>query len=349
MWIQSSFRLGLVGTLGFGVGLLIITSVVSLQTIIVYIVTALFIALGLDPGVSWLEKKKLPRWAAITVAFTVVVAIVTGFIFAVVPVVITQVASVWALQPELAKTVSESTLLSDAQKRFPYLDLSGVTESLTKLATDSLPAITSSAIEFGISILAALFGALIIVILSLYFTSSLNAIMRAAYQLVPASKRTRFIDISEQISAAVGQYVFGQGVLAFCNGILSFIFLSIAGAPFPALLAFIAFLLSLIPLIGTFLGSLVVVLACLIPGVGSSSLTAVAVGIYYLIYIAVEAYVLRPRLMSRAVAVPGVVVVIAVLSGGKLLGPLGALLAIPIAASIVLLIKQVIVPRQNES
>lgn len=349
MRIQSPFRLGLVGTLGFGVGLLVVTSMVSLQTIIVYIVTALYIALGLDPGVSWLEKKKLPRWAAIAVAFTGVVAVVTGFIFAVVPVVINQVASVRALQPELAKAVSESTLISDAQKRFPYLDLSGVSKSLTQLATDSFPAITSGAIKFGISLLAGLFGALIIVILSLYFTSSLNGIKRAAYQLVPASKRTRFIDISEQISSAVGQYIFGQGILAFCNGILSFIFLSIAGAPFPALLAFIAFLLSLIPLIGTLLGSLIVVLACLIPGIGSSPLTAVAVGIYYLIYINVEAYALRPRLMSRAVPVPGVVVVIAVLSGGKLLGPLGALLAIPIAASLVLLIKQVVVPHQNES
>jgi predicted PurR-regulated permease PerM len=349
MRIQNLFRLGFVGTLGCGAGLLIVTSVVSLQTIIVYVITALFVALGLEPAVSWLGARGLPRWAAITVAFIGVVAAVTGIIFAVVPVIIDQIAGVWALQPELARFVRDSTLLSDAQRQFPYLDLSGVTRSLTKLATDSLPAITSQVLDMGISLVNGLFGALIIVLLSLYFTAALTSIKRSAALLVPASKRLRFIDISEQMSSAVGRYVFGQGALALCNGALSFVVLSVVGAPYPALLALIAFLLSLIPLVGTPSGSVLIVVACLIPGVGSSPLTALVVALYYAIYTAVEAFVLRPRVMHRAVAVPGVLVVIAVLTGGRLLGPLGALLAIPVAAALVVLVRQVVVPRQNES
>ncbi len=72
------------------------------------------------------------------------------------------------------------------------------------------------------------------------------------------------------------------------------------------------------------------------------------VGIYYLVYMQVEAYVISPTIMKRAVKVPGVVVVVAALAGGTLLGILGALIAIPVAAAILLIIKQVIVPRQNE-
>ena len=171
---------------------------------------------------------------------------------------------------------------------------------------------------------------------------------RATYQLVPASKRERFIDLTEQITQSVGRYVLGQVVArGLSTASLSFIFLSIIQAPFPAVLAFIAFLFSLIPLVGTLTGSVDHRARLPHPGLGSP-LTALVAAIYYLIYMQVEAYVLTPRIMNRAVKVPGAVVVIAALAGGSLLGILGALIAIPVAASILLIIKQVVIPRQNE-
>jgi predicted PurR-regulated permease PerM len=112
-------------------------------------------------------------------------------------------------------------------------------------------------------------------------------------------------------------------------------------------LAVIAFFFSLIPLVGTLTGSAIIVLTCLIPGLGSP-LTALVALIYYAIYMQVEAYVLSPRIMNRAVSVPGAVVVIAAPAGGSLLGLLGALIAIPVAASILIIYRQVIIPRQNE-
>ena len=92
---------------------------------------------------------------------------------------------------------------------------------------------------------------------------------------------------------------------------------------------------------------MLIVLVCLIPGLGSP-LTALVAAIYYVIYMQVEAYVLSPRIMNRAVKVPGALVVIAALAGGSLGGMLGALVAIPVAAAILLIIKQVVVPHQNE-
>jgi predicted PurR-regulated permease PerM len=130
----------------------------------------------------------------------------------------------------------------------------------------------------------------------------------------------------------------------------SFVFLSLlgafgGGAKYPALFAFIAFLFALVPLVGTLSGSVLITLSTLLlagPG------TALWVGIYYLAYMQVEAYVINPRVMTRAVKVPGAVVVIAALSGGALLGILGALIAIPVAAAVLLIVDQVLVPRQNE-
>ena len=125
---------------------------------------------------------------------------------------------------------------------------------------------------------------------------------------------------------------------------LSAIFLTIIGAPFPAVLAVIAFFFSLIPLVGTLTGSTIIVLLCLL----GSPQTAIIAAIYYLIYMQIEAYVISPRIMNRAVSVPGAVVVIAALAGGSLLGLLGALVAIPVAASILIIYRQVLIPRQNE-
>ena len=114
---------------------------------------------------------------------------------------------------------------------------------------------------------------------------------------------------------------------------------------YSALFAFIAFLVSLIPLVGTLSASVVITsLVALFDGFPA----VLVVGIYYLIYMQVEAYVFSPRIMSCAVKVPGAIVVIAALAGGTLLGILGALIAIPVAAAILLVIRQVIVPRQNE-
>ena len=107
----------------------------------------------------------------------------------------------------------------------------------------------------------------------------------------------------------------------------------------------IAFFFSIIPLVGTLTGSTIIVLICL--GLGSPA-TAIIAAIYYLIYMQIEAYVISPRIMNRAVSVPGAVVVIAALAGGALLGLLGALVAIPVAASILIIYRQVVIPRQNE-
>ena len=113
-----------------------------------------------------------------------------------------------------------------------------------------------------------------------------------------------------------------------------------------AVLAVVAFFFSLIPLVGTLTGSAIIILVCLTPGLGSP-LTALVALIWYAVYMQVEAYVLAPRIMNRAVSVPGAVVVIAALAGGALLGLLGALIAIPVAASILIIYRQVLIPRQN--
>jgi predicted PurR-regulated permease PerM len=224
----------------------------------------------------------------------------------------------------------------------------GVQQWVTTLDVGSISTMVgNSLLTIGGAVAAGLGGAFIVLILTIYFTASTPSLKSAVYQLVPASKRARFIELAEKITDSVGYYVMGQVSLGVINGVLSAIFLSIINAPFPAVLAVIAFFFSLIPLVGTLTGSTIIVLTCLLPGLGSPTTALIAL-VYYLVYMQIEAYVISPRIMNRAVSVPGAVVVISALAGGALLNLLGALIAIPVAASILIIYREVIIPRQNE-
>ncbi|MFF1877351.1 AI-2E family transporter [Leifsonia sp. NPDC058230] len=344
MKILNPFRVGLIGTLGVGLGILILTSIVNLATIITYIGAALFLALGIEPLISFLERHKFPRWAALVLALVVILGVFAGLIWAIVPVAVDQLTQLINGIISWVQNGGAEKWFTDLQRQMPGIINDTNINALTDWLQKNLPNITGQIVQTGVGIVSGVFGGIIVVILTIYFTASLPSLKRATYQLVPASKRARFSDLGDQITDSVGKYVMGQVSLALVNGVLSLIFLSIIGAKFPILLASVAFFFSLIPLVGTITGSVIIVAVCLLSGPP----TAIAAAIYYIIYMQVEAYVLSPRIMNRAVSVPGALVVVAALAGGTLLGILGALIAIPFAASLLLVIKQVVIPRQNE-
>jgi predicted PurR-regulated permease PerM len=345
--IQNAFTLGLFGGLGVIIALGIGAAVGNLATILTYVGAALFIALGLDPLVSFLERHKWKRSLAILTVLAGVLGAFTGLVFAIIPVVTDQITTLVKQLQTIVPTVFTPGFRDDLQDAVPWLDVDTVfNQADSFLQNLDVLSIGGGVLAAGVNIANAVFGTIIVLILTLYFVSSLASIKRGLFQLVPASKRARFVDLAEQVSASVGRFVMGQGALAIVNGVLSFILLTfVFQVKYSALLAFIAVLGSLIPLVGTLSASVVITLGVLL--FEGPSFQVVAVGIYYLVYMQVEAYVISPRIMNSAVQVPGVVVVIAALVGGTLLGVLGALVAIPVAASVLLIIKQVVVPRQN--
>lgn len=352
MKIQNPFRLGLFGGLGVLVAMAIGATVGSLATILTYVGAALFLALGLDPLVTWLEKHKFPRWLAIVTVLVAVAGVFTGLVFAIIPVITEQVQTAIKAVPKLINDFNDGTLRENILHALPWLPIDSFIKGAQNwLATLDFTGIGGGVLSVGIGIASGVTGGIVVLILMIYFVASLSTLKRSIYQFVPASKRPTFIDLAEQISKAVGRYVIGQGSLGLANGILSFVFLTLVlpafGMPvkYSALLAFIAFLASLIPLVGTVSGAVVISLLVLI---FDGPPTVFWVAGYYLVYMQVEAYFISPRIMSQAVKIPGAVVVIAALAGGTLLGILGALIAIPVAAAIMLIIQQVVVPRQAE-
>jgi predicted PurR-regulated permease PerM len=325
------------------------TAVQSLATVLTYIFIALFLSLGLDPAVKWLMKKSFPKWAAILTVVIAVVGSVAGIIVAVVPMMVDQILALWNTLPAEITSLKTKDWIALFDKQFgTVIDINQVITEVGKFFGDpaNISKIAGGALAVGVGVANALTGTLIVVILTLYFTASLQTIKNTAYSLVPQSKREKFIEMSEEITGGVGKYVVGQISLAALNGILAFIVLNLIGGKQALLFAFLAFLFALIPLIGTVMASIIVTLGQLVLADGQ---VAIIIGIYFLIYMQVEAYVFSPRIMNKAISIPGSIVVIAALAGGTLMGILGALVAIPIAASIVLIIKEVVIPAQNEA
>ncbi|MEV7608907.1 AI-2E family transporter [Microbacterium sp. NPDC089320] len=339
----NPFTFGLLGALGVLVALLLGGIVNQLATVLVYVGVAIFLALGLDPIVSFIERK-LPRPAAVAIVVSVVLLIFAGIILAIVPLLIEQVTNLIQDGPKMVEDFMASAWFKDVSEQFGST-LDDAAQGVLTFVQDpsNILNISGGVFAVGAGIAGGITGVTIVLILTLYFMASLRSMKRVAVRFVPYYQRDTFSGLLEDVSGAVGRYVMGQASLAVINGILSLIVMTIIGAPVPALLALIAFIGSMIPLVGTLSASIINALICLIV----SPVTALIAFGYYLVYMQIEAYVLSPRIMNKAVAVPGALVVIAAVAGGALGGILGALVAIPVAASIIIIVQKVVFPTQD--
>ena len=195
----------------------------------------------------------------------------------------------------------------------------------------------------GKVVFSAIFSTITVLTMTLYFMSSLPQMKQAAYRVVPKSRRERVSFLADDILTRIGGYVAGALGIALVAGVSSYMVLVITGVPSPVALALVVMVTDLVPVIGATLGAIVVSAVAFAHDVR----VGIIVAVFYLIYQQVENYVLYPRIMKRSVDVSPAVTIIAVLVGGSLMGILGALLAIPTAAAIQLIMLEVVLPHQE--
>jgi predicted PurR-regulated permease PerM len=319
-------------------------AVATLANVITYIFAAVFLALGLDPLVSSLEKLKLPRPLAVLTVIVSLLGFLALMVWALAPALITEGTNFLATAPELIQDITKIPLVVGLDEQLGGA-VGGALANAGSFLSDSAnwPTLVGGVVQVGISLFNGAFGFLIILVLTVFFLASLERFKASLTKLVPASNRERYTKISQQVSTSVGRYVIGQVSVAALNATLAFVAMSVVGLPFALVLAFIVFLLAIIPLVGSVSGAALVVIVA----VAVNPTSAIALAIYFLIYLQIEAYVVSPRVMKVAVSVPAPIVVIAALSGGALLGILGALVAIPFAASMIFIVREIFIPRQN--
>lgn len=342
----NPFVIGFLGMLGAGLAYGLFHLVDDLAGVIVCIACALFLALGLEPVIRFLNNRGIKRGWAVTITSLAVVIVAAGVLLLVVPPVVRQVQQFIGDIPRIIDDIMRQSWFAKLEENLPFgIDLNESLENAGAWASNpaNLASIGGGFLTIGAGVLTFTTNVIIVIILTLYFAAGLPRIKSAFYRLMPARKREGIEDVTEEITSSVGRYILGQSALAATNGALSAVFLTIIGAPLPALLAFIAFLGSLIPLVGTISASCVIVVSCLM----SSPTLAIIAAIYYLVYMQIEAYVFNPRIMKAVTDVPGPIVIIAAIAGATLGGVLGAIASIPVAASLLIIYRRVVVPRQD--
>ena len=342
--LDSPFTAGLLLTLGGLVAILLGIALTNIATVIVYIALAMFASLGLDPVLKWFERHNVKRGWAIAIVFLILGVIGVGLLWLVVPTLIEQIgAFITGIPATIANFETTDT--------YKWLEgifgpgLNTLVNDLQSFVTNpaNIAAISGGLLKIGADIATAISGGLIVVVLTLYFVASLPAIKESMMQFAPARNRPKVRDMTNQITESVGGYLMGMVILAFFNSVVAFLLHLILGLPYPLLMGVLAFSITIIPLVGPVLYWIFATVLALF----TSPLAALIFGISYLIYIQIEAYVITPRVMSKAISIPGSLVVIGALIGGTLLGLIGALVAVPVTASILLIIKQVFIPRQD--
>lgn len=342
--IDKPFVFGFLVTLG-GLGAILLGMALSnLSTVIIYIALALFAALGLDPAVRFLERRRLSRgWSVVIVLFGLI-AVLALVLWTIIPVVVEQITAFVKSVPGLVTDFMASDVYKTLEAQFgdQFQDL--VTDVQHFLTNPSnIATIGGGALQVGASIASGISGVVIVLVLVIYFVATLPTIKQALLRLVPARDRKNTSIITEQITDSVGGYVMGMVILAFINALVVLLLYTVMGLPFPLLLAVVAFLITLIPLVGSLIFWVI--------GTGIAlfvnPIFALVFAVIYLVYMQVEAYFLTPRVMNRAISIPGSLVVIGALVGGTLLGLLGALVAVPVAASILIIINKIWIPRQD--
>lgn len=337
---HSPFAIGFFGAVGVLVALALKSMLAAASSVILLVVVALFLAVGLNPVVEFLMRRGARRGVAVALVFAAVIVALTLFGVAVVPVISDQVAAIIEATPRLIEDLKSNPFINRINQRFNVLDR--ISSQVQSGAVGSQ--VAGGVLNAGLAVLGALANTLIVVILTLYFLASLPKIKRSGYRLVPASRRERVSALGDQILRGVGGYVGGAFVVATTAGVTSLIFLLVVGlGQYAVALAFVVMLFDLVPLVGATIGAVVVSAI----GFAEDPTIGIACVIFYIVYQQIENYVIYPRVMANSADVPGAMTVVAVLAGGALLGVIGALIAIPTAAAVLLLMREVLIRRQD--
>ena len=338
----SPFVMGFMGAIGVLVALALAQAVISVQSVLILVVLALFLALGLNPAVEFLTRRRAPRALAVTLVTLALFGVIAIGLVAIVPVFTQQTTTLTQNLPELLQNLARHPRVAELDQR--YQITAKVTEFIT--SGELLNSLFGGLMGAGRLLANVLFSVIVTLVLTVYFLASLPTIKETIYAFAPASRRPRAKYLADEIFRGVSGYITGMFVVVALASVCAFIFMNIAGlGSYSLALAFVVAMFCFIPLVGSSLAMIVVALV----GFAVSPTTGIATIIYFLIYQQFDAYVVYPNVMRRTVKVPGALVVLSAIIGGMLFGVIGAVIAIPATAALLLLFREIVQPALDAS
>ena len=342
---QHPFYFGFLAASGALVAITVLRALQSASQVFVLIIISLFLAMGLNPTVEALQARKLKRGSAVAIVVSSSLLLVSLFVLVVIPPVFTQANELIDGAPQLIDSLRNNSTLSELNSQYGVIDT--LEKKFQSLISDGqiFTGVFGGVVGVGRTVLSGAFSALTVMVLTLYFLSSLPSVTKIFYRLAPASRRERVSKIGDAIISRVGAFVGSQVLIAALAAIFVFFLALGLNLPYAAALGMVILFVALIPLVGHFIGASIVILVALT----ESPTKALLALILYTLYVQIENYVITPRIMKRSLSIPGLVTIVAALLGTSLLGLVGGLLAVPIAAAVLLIMDEVVFPKTDNA
>ena len=339
------FYFGFMVTVGALLALTMLQALASASAVFILIIISIFLAAGLNPAVLFFQNRGLSRGASVSAVMGSVLLFVAAFIAVAVPPLIDQGNQLLDNAPQLIKDLNNNAFINDLNNKYGVID--SLQSNLDSVIKDGQFAVTAfgGVLGVGKAVISSLVSTITILVLTLYFLASLPQVINIGLRFVPTSRRDRVSKLTNAIVSRIGSFVGGQAIIAALAALFILIMGLTIGMPYPGPLAMVVLICGFIPLVGHFIGMSIVTVVSL-----TDSLTTALIALgAYIVYVQIENYVITPKIMRKSLAIPGLVTIIAALLGASLLGLIGGLLAVPIAAAVLLILDEVVFPRADQS
>lgn len=333
--LAAPFRTGLLVGFGLLVAYALYLSVSTILSTLVILAISALLAIGLDPVVRFLVRRGMKRGLAAAITFFGLLAVLGGAIYAIIPPVVQEVAALIKVAPDKLEQLLDDPTIRSLDERFGLIEkVQGYLSTLGEGAASGVFTAAGVAVDL-----------LVVLVLTLYFLLGLPRIMDASYLLLPASRRARVREIGDKVVSQMGGYLGGALLIALQAGLVAGLFAWAVGLPYPLAIGAGAFVLDFVPVVGP----VIIGVSMALLGFTQSIVVGIVAAAFYIGQHLFEAYWLYPRVMRRAVHISSAAVIVAIIVGAALLGVVGAVLAVPVAAALQLIIREVVLPRQDRS
>ncbi len=297
----------------------------AIKNIVVLFFIVLVIVAALNPLVDKMSKY-MPRILALIILMVIFFSTLIAVGFLIIPPIINQIGQI---------AINLPLIISRLNPIFSDLQFANYQDTLLNLSS-KLGSLTSGIYSTTVSFLAGLVAVVTILVLSFYLLLEQNSIRKFLKQIIPPEHEERIFIIVHKISDKMGSWLRGQGILMLIIGILDGIALLILGVPYALTLAVWGGFTEIIPYIGPWLG----LVPALVIAYTVSPITALIIAIIYTLIQQLEGHILIPKMMGKAVGLSPVIIILALLIGAKLMGILGALISVPAAAAIAVIVQE---------
>lgn len=307
-----------------------------LLDLVLVLLTAVVIASAIEPATRWFARYKIPRIPAVILVYAILTTVIIGIFYFFIPPMLDDASKLAAVLPEYIESFTVPEKLQGdflgAEKIVGDLSQTISFKEIISQAREAVSGLSGGVFEAINIVFGGAFSFILIFIVSFYLAVQENGISNFLKLITPLKHQSYIIDLWKRSQAKIGRWFQGQMLLGLIIGVLVYLGLTILQVPYAFLLAILAALFELIPVFGPILAAIPAIILGFVDG--GLTLGFMTIGLYLIIQ-QFENHLIYPLVIRKVLGVPPLLVIVALIIGGKLAGFLGVILSVPMAAALI--------------